>query len=126
MRSGAVTASKDLQAMDHEVGQLAERQRGLEDEELVLMEEQEPLDAELAAPPRHGGRAGGRGGPAVRRGRRRPRSSSGRPSRPRRPPGPAWRRDCRRSWPSATSGSAPTWVAWARPDWSATVATGAT
>ena len=48
MRSGAVTASKDLQAMDHEVGQLAERQRGLEDEELVLMEEQEPLDAELA------------------------------------------------------------------------------
>jgi hypothetical protein len=48
MRSGAVTASKDLQAMDHEVGQLAERQRGLEDEELVLMEEQEPLDIELA------------------------------------------------------------------------------
>ena len=27
MRSGAVTASRDLQAMDHEVGQLAERQR---------------------------------------------------------------------------------------------------
>ena len=48
MRSGAVTASKDLQAIDHEVGQLVERQRGLEDEELVLMEEQEPLDAELA------------------------------------------------------------------------------
>jgi len=48
MRSGAVTASKDLQAMDHEVDQLAERQRSLEDEELVLMEEQEPLDAELA------------------------------------------------------------------------------
>ena len=47
MRSGAVTASKDLQAMDHEGGQLAERQRGLEDEELVLMEEQEPLDAAL-------------------------------------------------------------------------------
>ena len=61
MRSGAVTASKDLQAMDHEVGQLAERQRGLEDEELVLMEEQEPLDTELAAPPCHGGRPGGRG-----------------------------------------------------------------
>jgi uncharacterized protein len=54
MRSGAVTASKDLQAMDHEVGQLADRQRGLEDEELVLMEEQEPLDAELA---RHGATA---------------------------------------------------------------------
>jgi predicted nucleic acid-binding Zn-ribbon protein len=48
MRSGAVTASKDLQAMDHEISQLADRERGLEDEELVLMEEQEPLDAELA------------------------------------------------------------------------------
>ncbi len=48
MRSGSVTASKDLQAMDHEVGQLAERQRGLEDEELELMEEEEPLDVELA------------------------------------------------------------------------------
>ena len=49
MRSGSVTASKDLQAMDHEVGQLAERERGLEDEELELMEEEEPIDAELAA-----------------------------------------------------------------------------
>jgi len=49
MRSGAVSASKDLQAMDHEVTQLAERQRTLEDEELVLMEEEEPLDAALAA-----------------------------------------------------------------------------
>jgi predicted nucleic acid-binding Zn-ribbon protein len=48
MRSGAVTASKDLQAIDHEVTQLAERQRTLEDEELVLMEEEEPLDAALA------------------------------------------------------------------------------
>ena len=49
MRSGAVTASKDLQAMDHEVAQLADRERALEDEELVLMEEEEPLDAALAA-----------------------------------------------------------------------------
>lgn len=48
MRSGSVTASKDLQAMDHEVGQLAERERGLEDEELELMEEEEPIDVELA------------------------------------------------------------------------------
>jgi predicted nucleic acid-binding Zn-ribbon protein len=47
MRSGSVTASKDLQAMDHEVSQLAERQRTLEDEELVLMEEEEPLDKAL-------------------------------------------------------------------------------
>lgn len=49
MRSGGVTASKDLQAMDHEVTQLAERQRVLEDEELVLVEEQEPLDESLAS-----------------------------------------------------------------------------
>jgi predicted nucleic acid-binding Zn-ribbon protein len=49
MRSGSVTASKDLQAMDHEVSQLAERQRTLEDEELVLMEEEEPLDQALTA-----------------------------------------------------------------------------
>jgi len=48
MRSGAVSASKDLQAMDHEVNQLAERQRSLEDEQLVLMEEEEPLDEALA------------------------------------------------------------------------------
>jgi predicted nucleic acid-binding Zn-ribbon protein len=49
MRSGSVTASRDLQAMDHEVDQLAERERILEDEELELMEEEEPLDVELAA-----------------------------------------------------------------------------
>lgn len=49
MRSGAVTASKDLQAMDHEVAQLADRQRILEDEELLLVEEQEPLDDSLAS-----------------------------------------------------------------------------
>lgn len=49
MQSGAVSASKDLQAVDHEVTQLAERQRSLEDEELVLMEEEEPLDQALAA-----------------------------------------------------------------------------
>jgi len=48
MRSGAVTASRDLQAMDAEVNQLADRQRALEDEELELMEEEEPLDVALA------------------------------------------------------------------------------
>jgi hypothetical protein len=47
MRSGAISASRDLQAMDHEVAQLAERQAHLEEEELVLLEEQEPLDARL-------------------------------------------------------------------------------
>ena len=49
MRSGSVTASKDLLAMDHEVTQLTERQRSIEDEELVLMEEEEPLDQALAS-----------------------------------------------------------------------------
>jgi hypothetical protein len=47
MQSGAISASRDLQAMDHEVGQLAERQSHLEEEELVLLEEQEPHDARL-------------------------------------------------------------------------------
>jgi predicted nucleic acid-binding Zn-ribbon protein len=49
MRSGAVTASKDLQALDREVNQLTERQRVLEDDELALVEEQEPLDETLAS-----------------------------------------------------------------------------
>lgn len=48
MQSGDVTASRDLQAMDQEVGQLAERQRTLENQELELLEEQEPLDVALA------------------------------------------------------------------------------
>ena len=48
MRTGGVTAARDLQAMDHEVGQLAGRQRQLEDEEILLMEEEEPLDVALA------------------------------------------------------------------------------
>jgi predicted nucleic acid-binding Zn-ribbon protein len=48
MRTGGVTAARDLQAMDQEVGQLAERQRTLEDQELELMEEEEPLDVSLA------------------------------------------------------------------------------
>jgi predicted nucleic acid-binding Zn-ribbon protein len=47
MQSGAVSASRDLQAMDHEVHQLADRQSHLEEEELVLLEEQEPLDQRL-------------------------------------------------------------------------------
>lgn len=47
MESGAVSASRDLQAMDHEVHQLADRQSHLEEEELVLLEEQEPLDSRL-------------------------------------------------------------------------------
>jgi predicted nucleic acid-binding Zn-ribbon protein len=49
MRSGEVTAARDLQAMDNEVAQLADRQHGLEDEELLLLEEEEPLDVALAA-----------------------------------------------------------------------------
>jgi predicted nucleic acid-binding Zn-ribbon protein len=47
MRSGAISASRDLQALDHEVNQLFERQSHLEEDELVLLEEQEPLDSHL-------------------------------------------------------------------------------
>jgi uncharacterized protein len=42
------TAPRDLQAMDEEIRHLAERQSELEDAELELMVEQEPLDAALA------------------------------------------------------------------------------
>ena len=45
MRSGAVSDPRDLQAMDGEVRNLAERQARLEEEELELLEAQEPLDA---------------------------------------------------------------------------------
>ena len=47
MLGGAVTASRDLQALDAEVGHLAERQAGLEADALVLLEAQEPLESEL-------------------------------------------------------------------------------
>jgi predicted nucleic acid-binding Zn-ribbon protein len=48
MRSGEVSASRDLQAMDQEVQHLAERQSRFEEEELALLEEEEPLDTLLA------------------------------------------------------------------------------
>ena len=47
MQSGTISASRDLQAMDHEVHQLSDRQSHLEEDELVLLEEQEPLDSQL-------------------------------------------------------------------------------
>ena len=46
--SGAVTAHKDLQAIQAELAVLAERQEGIEDQVLELMESIEPIDAELA------------------------------------------------------------------------------
>ena len=49
MQSDAATSSKDLQAMDHQVSLLTNRQRVLEDDELVLLGEQEPLDESLAS-----------------------------------------------------------------------------
>lgn len=49
MLSGAVTASRELQAMDAEVRHLADRQAQLEELELALVEEEDPLDAALAA-----------------------------------------------------------------------------
>jgi predicted nucleic acid-binding Zn-ribbon protein len=48
MLTGDVTASRDLQAMDTEVHQLSSRQEHFEEEELALLEEEEPLDVLLA------------------------------------------------------------------------------
>lgn len=47
MRSGSVTAARDLTAMDEEVHHLAARISGLEDRELAIMEEADPVDREL-------------------------------------------------------------------------------
>ncbi len=46
---GSVTATKELLAIQEEVANLAERQRAVEDDQIVLMEEIEVLDGELAA-----------------------------------------------------------------------------
>lgn len=46
---GTVTASRELTAMAEEVESLKARQSSLEDDELRVMEEAEPIDAELAA-----------------------------------------------------------------------------
>ena len=43
------SSTRDLQAMDEEVRHLNQRRSELEDEELVAMVEQEPIDAALAA-----------------------------------------------------------------------------
>jgi predicted nucleic acid-binding Zn-ribbon protein len=48
MESGAVSDPRDLQAVDHEVHHLADRQSQFEDAELELVAEQEPLDDALA------------------------------------------------------------------------------
>ncbi len=48
MLTGDVTASRDLQAMDTEVHQLSSRQEHFEEEELALLEEEEPLDLMVA------------------------------------------------------------------------------
>ena len=49
MLDGNVSASRDLQAMDGEVHHLADRQSELEEQELALLEEEDPLDVALAA-----------------------------------------------------------------------------
>ena len=48
MQTGEVSASRDLQAMDGEVHQLASRQAQFEEDEIALLEEEEPLDVLLA------------------------------------------------------------------------------
>ena len=52
MQTGEVSASRDLQAMDGEVHQLASRQAQFEEEEIALLEEEEPLDARVGCPTR--------------------------------------------------------------------------
>jgi predicted nucleic acid-binding Zn-ribbon protein len=47
MESGEVSASRDLQAMDHEVHHLSARQAQFEEEEIALLEEEEPFDSLL-------------------------------------------------------------------------------
>ncbi|HWD52339.1 MAG TPA: C4-type zinc ribbon domain-containing protein [Acidimicrobiales bacterium] len=49
MLTGGVSASRDLQAMDGEVHHLAERQAQLEELELELVDEEDPLDVALEA-----------------------------------------------------------------------------
>ena len=49
MRSGVVTASRDLQAMQGEIDHIKERISSLEDAALEAMDEREPLDAEVAS-----------------------------------------------------------------------------
>ncbi len=45
---GTVTATKDLLALQDEIAALGERQRGLEDDELLVMEALEPIEQRLA------------------------------------------------------------------------------
>jgi hypothetical protein len=47
MRSGEVSASRELLAMDQEVHQLEARQAQFEEDEIALLEEEEPLDSLL-------------------------------------------------------------------------------
>ena len=47
MLTGDMSASRDLQAMDTEVHHLAERQAAFEEQELELLEEEDPLDTAL-------------------------------------------------------------------------------
>lgn len=47
--SGSITGPRELQALQEEIASLHRRVSGLEDEELEIMEQAEPVDAELAA-----------------------------------------------------------------------------
>src|SRR5690606_32371264 len=47
-RSGTITSPKEAQALSDELDSLAKRRRRLEDDVLELMEQIEPIDAELA------------------------------------------------------------------------------
>ena len=80
------SSTRDLQAMDEEVRHLNQRQSELEEQELVAMVDQEPIDAAAgrAGRAQHADRGEGRPccGPRWRRGRPRSTGSWRRPGRP--------------------------------------------
>jgi hypothetical protein len=47
--SGEVASPRELQALQSDIDQLTRRQRSLEDQQLGVMEQREPIDAEMAA-----------------------------------------------------------------------------
>ena len=96
MRTGEVTASRDLQAMDPEVHQLSSRQEHFEEEEMALLEEEEPLDALLAEHRTASEALAAEAAPARGRRRRGRGRHRGGQSPPRRNCGPSAARPCPR------------------------------
>ena len=112
--------------MDHEVGQLAERQRVLEDEEIVLMEEEEPLDVALADHQSEAVALAAEEARLVAAVAEAEVELRGGHSRGSRRNVRRVQRGCPPTWPIGTSGCVPTSAGSARRDWSTTGVTAAT